>query len=142
MSIDITYDTALAALEAAVEEKGEGYVYTPETDDMGFSSCQYLHLDDKGDLNVPGCLVGHAMLTLGVPREELVLFNTGNDAHDLIGGLKRRKVLGVVDPKAADLFQVAQGKQDALNAWGTSLRRAKDIVSNREIDGLYAEEEE
>lgn len=107
----ISYDEMKAALECAVAERGEGFVYPEEwkrkeLGDIG-SSCQY-RLED----GTPGCIVGMAMSYL---RPDVVLPEfTGSE----------RALDGLVDDLADHLAAEAQRHQDMGATWGEALERA------------------
>lgn len=60
----VTLDDALDALRKAVAEKGHEYLYGAEYD-----RCQYVTL--AGGEVRPACIVGHALVYLGVPADLL-----------------------------------------------------------------------
>ena len=126
--IEINYDTALSALNDAVAKFGHDFSYEKgvfEVDDTWEetatkSLCAYLHPDEKGDLTVPGCIVGHAMLTLGVSKEFLAEHNTGPTASDLSHHLEARGIAKVTG-KARTLLGWVQGLQDDGTPWGVAV---------------------
>ncbi len=111
---------ALRALEEAVAEKGEDYIY-PWTDIDGEDQCAYL--DNKGN---PSCIAGHALVALGVPKWLLADHNTGYNVGDLWS-----KGLVEMDADAREALQWAQTAQDSGHPWGEALRRARRAVDDR-----------
>ncbi len=69
----ITDDTLMKTLRQVVAEKPthvyEGPEYSERADD-----CLYVHRDETGAIEGPGCVMGHALHRLGVPLEELALY--------------------------------------------------------------------
>lgn len=131
--IDLARADQLAA--AAVGERGEDYVYP----DPG--ACEYVFapvdgedlpltralalvsVDDPSELGVlkPGCIVGHAFASAGVPLERLA--KCDGDVNDLT----RELIDDVeVDPKAAVFFMNLQYSQDRGAPWGEALAAARN----------------
>lgn len=115
----ITFDMALEALNAVVDEKGDDYVY-----EGGRMSRTYAAYDE------PSCIVGNALHRLGVPIPTLVEMD-----HCTIGGeaISSRKVLEVLegsgfilDNDAVMLLATAQVLQDAEIPWGDAVRMARE----------------
>ncbi len=119
--IEINYDAALSAINDAVAAKGVDFVYqmvTPapyDEDAEGETEliCEYLHRNEEGDFVLPGCLVGDAMLRLGVPMEAIqVVVGLGMSARAFIDYMVgERKAISITE-KATDLFILAQSEQD------------------------------
>lgn len=109
MSSLITYDEMKAALERAVAERGEGYVY--EAPDPGLG-CVYRDAEDK-----PSCIVGLAMSYL---RPDL--------------RLRERTALevleGIAEPRAIVLAHAVQVAQDAQYTWGAALAYGLEHVES------------
>lgn len=126
--IEITYDATLSALNDAVVKFGHDFSYEKgafEVDDtwegpVVKNLCAYMHSDAEGNLTVPGCIVGHAMLTLGVPKEFLAQHNTGPTAGDLSRYLEAEGVAEVTG-KARTLLGWVQGLQDDGTPWGAAV---------------------
>lgn len=131
MTIEITLDKALKALDEAVAEKGREYVY-PEGQRINYT-CQYLTPDGKGS-----CLVGSALLRLGVPVEVLPQHgDAGMGAEDLLDLLRERDV-ATYEPEVATLFVTAQMEQDSGVPWGLAASRGVDAVEeNRRRRAIY-----
>lgn len=115
----ITFDMALEALNAVVDEKGGDYVY-----EGGRMSRTYVAYDE------PSCIVGNALHRLGVPIPTLVEVD-----RSAIGGevVSSRKVLDVLessgfilDNDAVMLLATAQVMQDAEIPWGDAVREARE----------------
>lgn len=113
----ITFDMALEALNAAVDEKGDDYVYQGEG-----TFCAYVASDE------PSCIVGNALHRLGVSIPTLVKMD-----KCAIGGavITSRKVLEVLedsgftlDDDAVILLSTAQTLQDDEVPWGKAVRVA------------------
>lgn len=135
MTITLTTENVLAALEAAVEEKGADYVYPRELDEYGDlteDSCLYVKN------GAPSCLVGHALHSLGVPLEALSA-NEGAGAAALLDYLEIDGFVtfekGEADEegyrglsKVQSLVFYAQAKQDTGTPWGESLNVAREQI--------------
>lgn len=115
----ITFDMALEALNAAVDEKGSDYVY-----EGGRTSRTYVAYDE------PSCIVGNALHRLGVSISTL----TEMDRRTIDGAaISSRKVLEVLegsgfilDNGAVMLLATAQVLQDAEIPWGDAVRMARE----------------
>lgn len=133
--IQIDIKTAVSALAHAVEEKGYDFVY----EKFAGHGCAYVHysetIDDQGrsiktDLE-PGCLVGSALIYLGVKPESF--FNTRlsgspiNTGHDAFQACHALKYIGEIEyaPGVTEIFQQAQSVQDDGKTWGEALKAAK-----------------
>lgn len=120
--LTITYQDALAALRAAVEEKGADYVY--EKVGTGAVQCVYRTED-----NQPSCIVGNVLVRLGVPVEDLPP-PTGiqRNAKALLGrspGQRNAMLRGVAATvSAAALLAVVQWRQDEGESWGEAVELA------------------
>lgn len=115
----ITYNDALRMLERAVAEKGWNHVYTnPDQPDMKPGqgmTCLYAHkLDD--DVVVPGCIVGHAVISDGRKTAEEV-YQASEGTPDMLFSS-----LGIeADEDAVKLFRRVQIWQDKGVPWGAAL---------------------
>lgn len=137
MSMHFTYAQVLAAAEAAVEEKGEGYIYsrcefTPSSSFMG--GCLYVHRDGEYGDKIPGCLVGNIFNRLGIdiygkygllPSQMDYI----GDALEVITAMSHQGI--TFDEKSCDFLLYAQRQQDAGSTWGESLAVAKQIVKEK-----------
>ena len=110
-----TYDQLLGALEGAVEEMGEHYIYPPSIDGR---QCRYTH-GPAGDLSC-GCLIGHALYRLGISPEELNGYDDDGEHVDVAA-----KYLPYwADWRASTLAAGVQCRQDAAVEWGRALSLA------------------
>lgn len=115
----ITFDMALEALNAVVDEKGGDYVY-----EGGRMSRTYVVYDE------PSCIVGNVLHRLGVSISTL----TEMDRRTIDGAaISSRKVLEVLegsgfilDNDAVMLLATAQVLQDAEIPWGDAVRMARE----------------
>jgi hypothetical protein len=113
----ITYETALRALNEAVKAKGYDHRYEREE----FGGCYNVTIN--GD---PDCIVGWALIWLGVPAE----WFTGSDPREgdrrgagagtVCHMLRKDDMLNVTDA-AMELFRRVQARQDAVCAWGEAV---------------------
>lgn len=115
--------TAATALKAAVDKRGEDYVYEVIPDE----GCRYVRGGE------PSCLIGQVLFDLGVPLERLVeadraRLGTGELAGNLVGLLEEE---GVIQAEAgiAYAFRRVQLCQDASQTWGTALRAGLEELS-------------
>jgi len=136
--IEITLDSAIEAVRAAVDEKGKYYIYAPvssgATVRTPFNGCVYVHN------GAPSCAVGHAMVNLGVPihlfteEDEFgVGLNVDTDACGLLAALARDGELSMpLDAEEADqivtFLAAVQDKQDDGRPWGEALQYGLDKV--------------
>lgn len=114
----ITYNDALRMLERAVAEKGWNHVYTnPEQPDMKPGqgmTCLYAHKTARAV--VPGCIVGHAIISDGRKTAEEVYRARGGTPYMLFDSL------GIeADEDAIKLFRRVQIWQDKGVPWGAAL---------------------
>lgn len=126
----VTLDDALDALRKAVAEQGYEYEYRDEHD-----SCYYATFVD-GEAK-PACIVGHALVYLGVPAEYLAksCWNETSAIGALPYGVLR-DVGYEVDDNATQAFHAAQLVQDSLNnekdtSWGAALAEAERLADSR-----------
>lgn len=117
----IEYDDALRALNQAVADKGYGYVY-PRDERGG-------HCYNVWEGN-PDCIVGHALVWLGVPVEwftkarEGHLWGRENDsAYDVCTTLAVSNMFNLTE-EARDLLADVQRLQDEGVPWGEAVTRA------------------
>lgn len=145
MSILITVDSAVRALKDAVAEKGEQFVYEKEE---GLAYCAYIHgvgIEYDSDNyaeeptltseSTPGCMVGNALVRLGVPMEEFLPFNDSDDANGALQHLRHRGVIRFEDYNAElDIkiaYTKAQSLQDQKYPWGEALQGGLDTLKDR-----------
>jgi hypothetical protein len=139
MTIIVDYDKAIELLTAAVERKGEDFVYNPG----GSGSCSYVakpnrlngvydgpELDENGKSN-PGCIVGHVLYSLGVD-----LYRVGSGSMRSI--MRHRygphaalnsDLTMTFSEDAVEALQRAQSSQDDGSTWGRALEAAKSTGS-------------
>lgn len=115
----ITFDMALEALNAAVDEKGSDYVY------KGVGSiCTYAAFDE------PSCIVGNALHRLGVSIPTLVKMDQCSFGGSVITSPKVLEVLEdsgfALDDDAVTLLSAAQSLQDDNVPWGVAVRAARE----------------
>lgn len=99
----ITYDEMKAALERAVAERGEGYVYPGN----GGGGCSYYKPDGS-----PDCLIG---LAVSYIRPDVRL-QWGTYAEEAL--------FDIADSRAVRLAHIAQHQQDTRAPWGHALKIA------------------
>lgn len=112
----------LAALEAAVAERGEGYVYDPPRYD-NMPRCLYTHKAADGTLT-PGCLVGQVYFAL---TGDLVPF-TDEDQDGPVG--YNRHTRPVFTGPARVVLAAAQKCQDGGGTWGQALANARTTAAD------------
>lgn len=124
----ITYEDALRALNQAVADKGYNHVY-----ERIHAVC-YNVWEGK-----PDCIVGHALVYLGVPVEWFETDSLCNDgASDVCSALFRDDMFRF-DDDAIELFRSAQDSQDNASTWGVSVTRAHLGEEWFASLGLYAD---
>jgi hypothetical protein len=132
----ITTSIVLDLLEAAVEERGEDYVYQQNLPNHYLGGCLYL-VEDK-----PGCIVGVVFDKLGVSHEAIGLMDQGTSYSG--GGFSVtaeavQEILGqdgfeFEDHEAIEILRTAQHVQDAGDTWGNALKdahRTADRIEGR-----------
>lgn len=108
----ITYADALRGLNEAVRAKGYDYVYERR------SGICWNVFDGN-----PDCIVGHALVWLGVPVEWFAHGCRENDsACDIRAGLFADGMFDI-DADALDLFSYVQAEQDNGSTWGAAVAR-------------------
>lgn len=112
----IEYADALRALNEAVKTKGYKYVY--ERAEGGACS------NVRGDS--PDCIVGYALVFLGVPVEWFEANNlVCSTAADVCEAINHGDALRLVfQPDAIDLFVNVQVQQDNGVPWGEAVTRS------------------
>ncbi len=107
---DITYESALEALKAAVAEKGEDYVYA-----WVDYKCVYSH---NGK---PSCGVGHVLHRLGVDTEGFEHTTMNTKMFDSLAYRLRDLSVITITQSAIDLLREFQNCQDEGRTWGEAL---------------------
>ena len=132
MTIEITTEKMLGALEKVVEEAGRDYTY-PLEDLAAFNdSCRYV-IDGR-----PACIVGRALHRLGVPIEDLSQVED-ESAYRAIELLVNRGTVTVDGIGPGDVASAAQSVQDrspkwtaARRDWGHALEMARIAAGENE----------
>lgn len=114
---EITRESFTEAMEASVEERGAGYIYTDGSSDL----CEYTEVDGE-----PGCLIGLALSKLGY---------TGSNTQYLENGMGKDvgqvfRNLAVSDAALTAAAQKAQRRQDNGHSWGSALADYKQVLSD------------
>jgi hypothetical protein len=113
-----SYNDIKIRLEHIVEEAGEGFVYTQRYREGELDSgCEYAW---QGK---PDCVIGHLLVELGVPVEDMgegKVFD-GNTI-DYYGPKLDLDYSITFDSKAVDLMNIFQADQDNGIPWGEALR--------------------
>lgn len=127
----VMFSMALALVSDAVNEKGSDFVYTANPG----TGCTYVDRDHEGTA-VPGCLVGHALINLGVAIDtfEELEINVNCGAAIAISELTLAGVLDGTTDKARDFLAEAQSEQDSHLPWGQAVKRAIEFVSTLNYD--------
>lgn len=126
---NVTYDETLAALKAAVEEKGAAYVYEREEHpEPGLCSPQGACLNTSADGTKTGCIVGNALVRLGVSLKWLALAENINCSSGGILSKLRHEEKFRFDTDAGALLAEAQSLQDNGIPWGEAVDQAAAYV--------------
>lgn len=114
--IDLSQVEAFA--KAALEEKGEDYVYEKVWSEAHKNDiCTYVQQNENGE-QVPSCLVGNILHRAGVPLHQMQ--DADLTADDLI---YRLKDIVTVTTEARRALRGMQGLQDVGNTWGHAVNR-------------------
>ncbi len=116
MSKKINYESMLAALRAAVEERGENYVY-PQRGEQ--DNCFYVW-EDK-----PDCIAGTALHSLGMSLDSLRL-NEGIAVDGI--AIRINGEVASMTEKASFLVRRVQQFQDKGRSWGEALAEGLDYI--------------
>jgi hypothetical protein len=104
-----TQETFTAAMRAAVEDRGAGFIYPADDPEwVGTNGCRY-----RTTTGQPACIVGAALQMLGL-LERLDVSNT-QGAFQVLRGLG-------FDRATARAADAAQGIQDMGENWGEALQ--------------------
>ena len=113
----ITKEDALRALEEAVAEKGEDYIYQyTDSDDWRSYTCTYVRAGE------PDCMIGNALHRLGVPLDAFAPHE--EKAFDRIAD----DVAPGIEEEAVRALRAAQSVQDQGRTWGEALRAAREVA--------------
>lgn len=120
----VTDSEVLAAVDAALAERGADYVYSnpyASTATTPAMSCLYVHGEETG------CLVGNVMHRLGVPLDALQRWE-GVRASTV---MRRAEAdLGIVVPAwSRYMLSRAQAQQDHGEEWGEAIAEGKAYAS-------------
>lgn len=109
----ITSAQVVAEVRSLAAESPRFVYMTP--DDGAGAACKYVQYDDEG--NLAGCIVGQALLRLGLPAAEVQEYE-GNPASTVV-----YRLASSTDEDLAWLDHV-QEHQDSKNPWGESVEYA------------------
>lgn len=113
----ITDDMVISTLKAVVAEQPD-YVYAAPSHMTDDAECYYVHTDDDGANQRPGCVVGHVLHRLGISLDEIGE-HEDEDAHAavpaLVGGLNQGTMTLLCD---------VQQSQDRGTPWNVALASA------------------
>jgi hypothetical protein len=115
----ITRSKAIAALEEAVAEKGEDYVY--RTDNPG-GQCYY-SVDGE-----PSCIVGHVFAKLDQELFRDVADWEARYHQSMSVRTVRTRWPSRMDYDALEALSMAQVYQDAGRTWGQAVKAATSVV--------------
>lgn len=117
----ITYSEALHALNEAVASRHPEYVDPTSVTGM---ACQNIVKNNQGEW-VPSCIVGTALVWLGVPVDWFVKSKCFSYSATIVAEKLQDDGLLQFTNDALDLLVVAQGHQDEGKTWGESVARAR-----------------
>lgn len=113
----LTWRQALEYLRAAVEERGEDYVYA-RSNQGRLSFCTY----ERG--GQPSCIVGEVLHRAGVSIKQLKKLDMPGSSG--IRNLAANGILPIdVELEAVERLSVLQALQDSGETWGFVLQRAE-----------------
>lgn len=125
----LTVESVLAAADAAVAERGEGYRYPRKwkVRPSGWRlwerwrkvQCQYVRPDNAG----PACLIGEILHRNGVPLEELAL-REDRDAPEVIAAL-----FPDTSSEVTYWLSNAQVRQDDRERWGSIVGDLHEVLA-------------
>lgn len=120
------YDETLSLLRAAVELKGEDYVYVnPDgevaSDDGSITDCFYV--DNGSGEAAPSCIVAHVFHAMGIPVLDMLKIEGSSVNSDVTEDLLRDNSIQVT-PRATRLLYSAQDLQDSGHTWGVAVECA------------------
>lgn len=122
---DITIQQVVAKVRELAAENPD-FVYRPTPGGDFHMSCAYVH-DEDGTLK-PGCIVGAAVIALGVDPKRIV--DNRWNTEGAVSLLSRLGILGPnpygdgVDGPLKSWLDKVQMRQDDRNPWSEAVRRA------------------
>jgi hypothetical protein len=120
--IHITLEDAQSAMWDAVKLKGKQYVYTNPKSYSPAPKCYCVYMENE---EVPSCIVGHVLKSLGVDGAWLLATSGG-----ILGIAKRAERAGefTIDKDALKFLFVAQVAQDSGAPWGSAHSTADAVA--------------
>lgn len=115
-----TNEEVAEAVQMAVEEKGESYIYDEQNlhSETYSMECVYANADDE-----PSCIVGHVLYALNPEAfKRVVEFERDGEANrgdTSFNAVADNVETGLTTEQVAALF-CAQASQDGGNQWGTA----------------------
>lgn len=109
----ITAFEAARLVTQAMDQRGADYRDPFSTE--GAIGCQYVRLNESGEPETPGCIVGAALFIHGLSLETLWGGSTQQNGEVIEN---RRDLTEYMTPEAVQVFSAAQGIQDAGETWG------------------------
>lgn len=109
----------IAAIRAAVEDKGDNYFYNQAEAGNSGNSCTYLNWNTRGDdghCTEASCLIGQGLLNSGLVTTDFLESHEGNAAHAVVPEVPN--VEGFDDSDFYWAINSAQSAQDGGKTWG------------------------
>lgn len=113
----ITREEALRALNEAVASKGYDYV---DKDAAAGRACRNIRKQDDGT-HVPSCIVGTALVWLGIPVEWFIEYDCGAVSVTTVADRLHGANLVTIPEDVLDFLADAQTKQDQKHPWGEAV---------------------
>lgn len=125
MDLMITPQMALDALRHVVQEKGEDYV--DPLSGPGGPGCRYIKPGTQE--REPGCIIGCALVHLGVDTGILAVMDASHDPLITTGGHGVLLGHGIeMHPHARSMLGRVQAEQDQGATWGRALAEAENLA--------------
>jgi hypothetical protein len=121
--LHLNLEKAMSLVADVIDREGETRVY--ERPDPSVS-CLYVHRDKDGS-QIPGCIVGHALMDYGISADHLE--DQIMEVTELADRLHRTRILSV-DDDALNYLSVLQARQDDGFEWGKA-----DAIATAYIQG-------
>lgn len=141
MTISLTTENVLDLLEKAVEDRGIDYVYPNDQKDPNEygkeqSVCRYVFRGPRGELQGPGCILGHVLATAGVPVKVMAPYDVASNGQttpgvDLLRNLFQQGLIEY-DHNVDTMLEAAQSTQDNGSTWGEAYNSARHVVDRLE----------